>query len=168
MSRGQAALEFLSTYGFAFFILLVTLGALSYAGIFNVASLRGSECSFPQGAGCQDYIMNTANGGGSGAVPALPNSNLPYVRTVLYNTYGVNLTVTAAQLQMQQFQGAQSCSYAPAGSWSLNTNLTLWCPVPAAAYHPTQRYDGAITLNFTQAGGNYNHTIKGTISVIAQ
>ena len=35
MRRGQAALEFLTTYGWAFLVILVMIGALAYFGVLD-------------------------------------------------------------------------------------------------------------------------------------
>jgi hypothetical protein len=44
MKRAQAALEFLTTYGWAFFVILVMIGALSYFGVFNISTFAPEFC----------------------------------------------------------------------------------------------------------------------------
>ena len=44
MKRGQAALEFLSTYGFAFLIILVMIGALAYFGVLDPTRFLPNRC----------------------------------------------------------------------------------------------------------------------------
>ena len=65
-TRGQAALEFLSTYGFAFLIILVMIGALSYFGVLNPTNLLPDRCTVPTGLGCVDYRLT--DGGDFGMV----------------------------------------------------------------------------------------------------
>jgi hypothetical protein len=42
--RAQAALEFLTTYGWAFLVILVMIGALGYFGIFDVSRFIPETC----------------------------------------------------------------------------------------------------------------------------
>lgn len=81
--RGQAALEFLTTYGWAFMIILVMIGALAYFNVLNPSGLVSDSCLLPSGFSCIDseateaavnfYFVNgigqgiefvAANGGG--------------------------------------------------------------------------------------------------------
>lgn len=172
--RAQAALEFLSTYGAAFLILLVALGVLSYTGLFNIASLRSDECNTPPGVECKDFTLNrqTPPGVPPSALNILVPAGLqPYLRVVATNTYGVNLTITNATLTGREFLGQQtlcrvySTNAPSAAAWPRGNDTTLWCPVPAAAFRPNQRYDLTLTLNFTQPTSTWTHTVKGAISV---
>ncbi len=59
MEKGQAALEFLTTYGWALLVVLVMIGALSYFGVLNPASTQSERCVSPLGFECKDYVVNT-------------------------------------------------------------------------------------------------------------
>ena len=52
--RGQAALEFLSTYGFAFLLILVMIAALSYFGILNPQRFVPTRCLVSTEFTCRD------------------------------------------------------------------------------------------------------------------
>ncbi|MGV8171777.1 MAG: hypothetical protein ACP5OA_03740 [Candidatus Woesearchaeota archaeon] len=53
MSRkGQAALEFMMTYGWAILVVLAAIGALSYFGVLNPARLTPETCLTSSGFGC--------------------------------------------------------------------------------------------------------------------
>ena len=56
--RGQAALEFLTTYGWAFMIILVMIGALAYFGVLNPRNLIPDSCSVQAGFSCGDYMLD--------------------------------------------------------------------------------------------------------------
>ncbi len=58
---GQAALEFLSTYGFAFLIILVMIGALSYFGVLNPQNLLPETCTTSPELHCADYRLTNNN-----------------------------------------------------------------------------------------------------------
>ncbi len=44
IKRGQAALEFLTTYGWAFLVILVMISALSYFGVLDPSRFVGDRC----------------------------------------------------------------------------------------------------------------------------
>jgi uncharacterized protein (UPF0333 family) len=56
--RGQAAMEFLMTYGWAILIVLVALGALYYLGLFDSDSKSTGSCSLPAPLLCKDIITD--------------------------------------------------------------------------------------------------------------
>ncbi len=43
-NKGQAALEFLTTYGWAFLIILVMVGGFTYFGVLDASSMSGEDC----------------------------------------------------------------------------------------------------------------------------
>ena len=53
-TRGQAALEFLTTYGWAFLVILVMIGALAYFGVINPDKFLPERCTFPTELPCRD------------------------------------------------------------------------------------------------------------------
>lgn len=52
--NGQAALEFLTTYGWAFLVIIVMIGALAYFGILNPSRFLPDRCTFPTEVPCRD------------------------------------------------------------------------------------------------------------------
>lgn len=166
MKKAQAAIEFLSTYGFAILTLFITIGALNYFGLFNLASFQSNQCNFPQGAECMDYTLGNADPGTTlGEVPPLPPISAPYLRVILFNAYNTNLNITSATMNIKQFANLPCSADTPV--WNANTNTTLWCAIPPALFTKRERYNGAVTLNFTQTGV-YTHSIKGVFSVESQ
>ncbi|RLG18950.1 hypothetical protein DRN67_03725, partial [Candidatus Micrarchaeota archaeon] len=49
-NRGQAAIEYLSTYGWAVLVIALVLAALVWLGVFNVQGQVQDRCSFPAGS----------------------------------------------------------------------------------------------------------------------
>ena len=54
-TKAQAALEFILTYGWAFAVIPVALGTLSYMGLFNVEQFVDEKCTIYSGLYCIDY-----------------------------------------------------------------------------------------------------------------
>lgn len=57
--RGQAAMEFLMTYGWAILVVLVVIGALAYFGILNPSTLLPERCELQMGIACKDHLVTT-------------------------------------------------------------------------------------------------------------
>ena len=53
--KGQAALEFLTTYGWAFLVILVMIGALGYFGILSPGNFLPQRCNVGPEFSCDEY-----------------------------------------------------------------------------------------------------------------
>lgn len=63
----QAALEFLTTYGWVFLVILIMIAALAYFGVLSPANLLPSRCNFGAEFQCLDYQIgyNTESADGT-------------------------------------------------------------------------------------------------------
>lgn len=59
--KGQAAMEFLMTYGWAILVVLAAIGALAYFGVLDTASMLPERCAFPAGIDCIGKAVVSAN-----------------------------------------------------------------------------------------------------------
>ena len=61
--KGQAALEFLTTYGWAFLIILVMIGALAYFGVLDPSNFAAERCVATTPLSCdgQNYLLSTTS-----------------------------------------------------------------------------------------------------------
>jgi len=55
MRKAQAALEFLTTYGWAFLVILIMIGALAYFGVLNPGGLLPARCTFSPEISCIEH-----------------------------------------------------------------------------------------------------------------
>lgn len=57
MKKGQAAMEFLMTYGWAILVVLVAIGALAYFGVLSPEKFLPDKCIVSTGSGifCQEF-----------------------------------------------------------------------------------------------------------------
>jgi hypothetical protein len=53
--RGQAAMEFLMTYGWAILVVLAAIGALAYFGVLSPDRFLPEKCTLPSGVACLDH-----------------------------------------------------------------------------------------------------------------
>lgn len=83
--KGQVSLEFLTTYGWAFLVALIAIGALAYFGVLNPSKYTPKRCNFGSEVQCNDYRIGLV-GGASGA---------PNITMRLTNGMGKTVNVTA-------------------------------------------------------------------------
>ncbi|USN45609.1 MAG: hypothetical protein H6502_00565 [Candidatus Woesearchaeota archaeon] len=84
--RGQAALEFLTTYGWAFLVILVMIGALSYFGILSPDRFTSERCNFGTEVVCnKDEALLTA-------------ADTETLRVKLQNKMGNAVTITGFEI----------------------------------------------------------------------
>ncbi len=69
--EGQAAMEFLMTYGWAILVVLIVIGALAYFGVLSPSTILPEKCTFPVSISCSDFqvgsnsiTLNLLNGAG--------------------------------------------------------------------------------------------------------
>ncbi|HHE36554.1 MAG TPA: hypothetical protein ENL16_01940 [Candidatus Woesearchaeota archaeon] len=62
MRRGQAALEFLTTYGWAFLVILIMIGALAYFGILSPGRFLPERCNIGPEFTCDEYQVTNSDG----------------------------------------------------------------------------------------------------------
>ena len=60
-SKSQAALEFLTTYGWAFLVILIMIAALAYFGILSPSKLLPNRCNFGSEFQCVDYRIDATS-----------------------------------------------------------------------------------------------------------
>jgi hypothetical protein len=60
MRKAQAALEFLTTYGWAFIVILVMIGALAYFGVLNPSKVTPNRCIVEAGLTCTDFQITSS------------------------------------------------------------------------------------------------------------
>lgn len=158
-ARGQVAIEYISTYGWALLSVVIAVGALMYFGVFDVTSLRSDDCEFPPGITCSDHILSDE----LGSDQLLMN---------LRNTYGVDLNITQINASSQTLDFGDctvlgQASVPPAYTWD-DQNLTQFeCDVDEALI-TREKHDILVTINFTQVGHNYDHHTLGTLFTTAQ
>lgn len=56
--KGQAALEFLTTYGWAFLVILIMIGTLAYFGILSPSKALPGRCIIGSEFQCLDYQIS--------------------------------------------------------------------------------------------------------------
>ncbi len=62
-NKAQSALEFLTTYGWAFLVILIMIAAMAYFDVFNIGERVPGSCTFTQGLQCSEWQIDTDTNG---------------------------------------------------------------------------------------------------------
>ena len=81
MVKSQAALEFLTTYAWAFVVISIAIGTLYYSGVFDFSKYLPQKCIFPSQFKCLDFSLKPTE-----------------VRVKLANNLGEDISVTSVQI----------------------------------------------------------------------
>ena len=156
MRKGQAAMEFLMTYGWAILVVLVAIGALAYFGVLNPARFLPESCTLTPGLGCDDFQITADTTDG-------------IVQLEVRNGMGTQIDFSSIYVDVDKdgaFNIANDCGvagavYNPAAltegstaSWTFDD-----CPAITAG-----RFTANIIGTYTKASSTLTHSINGQIS----
>ncbi len=155
--KGQAAMEFLMTYGWAILVVLVVIGALAYFGVLSPATLLPEKCTFPVSLSCSDFQVTGTK-----------------INLILQNGAGRDMTVTQVSASSQALgtgTGGEACNTAVATTTLRNgasVNFELATPVPAGACtfkdtgRDKNRYNITLTYNWLDSP-TITHQLSGEL-----
>lgn len=155
--RGQVALEFLMTYGWAFLIILVVIGAFIYFDVFNIGAPE--MCRFDTGFTCEDQIARE----GPGEVRVLARNSLGNA----INVDDVELIyfdgATEVTVDVEDLSGVLT---GPANDvWSHNQIIELVFDLADGQLIAGERFMGDIIVTFTPVGSDYERTRRASLSL---
>ena len=83
--KGQAAMEFLMTYGWAILVVLAAVAALAYFGVLSPDRFLPEQCTLPSGVACLDFTVTG-------------NSSNPTFNLIIQNSAGFDMGSVAVNL----------------------------------------------------------------------
>jgi hypothetical protein len=151
--KGQAAIEFLVTYGWAILGAMIAIGALSYFGIFNTQRYVSDVCYFGDQITCEDYIAY----------------NNGTVGLILRNNFGVNIDINSTTFKSDY--GTVICNTSdriipqlniePGDTFNITCNITS-TTIPT---NSKLKYKTIITFQRTTSDNLHNQTGDVTVTV---
>ncbi len=153
MRKGQAAMEFLMTYGWAILVVLAAIAALAYFGVLSPARFLPERCDFPAGLTCVDkaVISGSAN----------------TITMAIRNNVGDTVNITSASVPAGDNCGSVSAvtigGVAPPVAVTNNQLVTVvvTCTTDLAV---GDRMKSDLTLNYLRKETGLIHPSTGTIS----
>lgn len=159
--KGQAALEFLTTYGWAFLVVLVMIGALAYFGVLDPSRLLPDKCVFGAGIGCQDFVARDTNND---------------VRVQLINGFGYSIVLQAAgsigiSCTGITPSGGVQCSD-PGSNYNMGTFPITWrademkeIVITTTGLIMSDRPRIEISFKYQKGGSTYDKNVSGILQV---
>ena len=149
MRKGQAAMEFLMTYGWAILVVLVAIGALAYFGVLSPGKFLPETCLLSPGFACTDFkvVAGTAS-----------------AWTIkIQNGLGESLTgisVTLAKINDGTGTSTGTCDI---GTGTLPSGSPTTCTGSTVAGSAGDRFKAEIQFAYTPVGG-IAHTKVGSLT----
>jgi len=136
--KGQAAMEFLMTYGWAILVVLAAIGALAYFGVLSPDRFLPEKCTMPSGIACLDFSGSTAS-------IALSIQN-----AAGFDMDGVNITLSG--------DSAATCT-PDTGGLNNGEKQIYTCDGP----FPTGKLKATIDMSYTNRQTNMSHSKAGEL-----
>lgn len=148
MRKGQAALEYLTTYGWVLMVVVIGIGTLAYFGFLSPQKFIPERCQFGSQLVCEDYLLNTT-----------------HVKWRVRNNFAKDINVTAIQEGPGGF-ALINCKPSVEGvvKISVGTVEELYCTIGATLYKG-DKYSIPVEITFKRSDSNTapNHIITGEI-----
>ena len=157
--KSQAALEFLTTYAWAFLVILIMIGALAYFGILDPSRVLPERCNFGSEFECDDFRVSVT-------------SNQLDIKLV--NNVGEAIAVSGFVISSEgatslacTLVGVLPISWEPGNSKELKYSTCNWA---AAGFTQGQKGKVFITLTYNtlKSGSSYPHQVKGEVFATVQ
>ena len=151
--RGQAAMEFLMTYGWAILVVLIAIGALAYFGVLNPSRFLPSSCTLIPGLDCTEFKVDDSD-----------------VQVQLFIRNGIGNSIDFSTLGVDMNSDgdtgdAGDCADidpAAIADGALSAQLNIGCPA-ATIVNVGDRFRGDIIGTYTVGGSTLTHTMSGNI-----
>lgn len=165
--KAQSALEFLTTYGWAFLVILIMIGALGYFGILNPERYLPERCTGTAGLKCNEFQIIGAGQTNFEFTVYLSNQlgNTVNLESIEVTSDKGNVPegpfVNAAAVNAANAECITSLGGTTDITWVSDTVMSITCNVPTA---PTTmgsegtKQRAGIRLTYTPSGNNLNKT----------
>lgn len=141
--KGQAAMEFLMTYGWAILAAIIAIGVLAYFGVFSPGKYLPEICTINAPLGCEEHAIIAGSPTGS-------------VRLIIRNGAGDSITINSI--------GVSGCATDSTG-WTVADgdveDVTITC---TGALTSGQKFSGDVTITYLKSGATINQTATGRVS----
>ena len=159
MRKGQAALEFLTTYGWAFLVILIMIGALAYFGVLSPDTLLPSRCTFSPEISCLEHEIISDDGAGNGILRFRARNNVGAMADFTFGAIEISSDVTA-----------NNCVVNPNNGNNIRSGriMAVNCTFTGNTFPKGDKVKFEVIANFTKAGGSYVTPIRGEIYATAR
>lgn len=153
MKKGQAALEFLMTYGWAILVVLIVIGALAYFGVLNPNTFVSERCNLPSPFVCSNSVVKVSGP----SLFAVTNSGGSEVKIT-----GLKMIQTGSGETSDPeciFDGAATPVAIKSGETS--TITTASCTFIDVGRGSKAKFNLELKYYATESGSSFEKTVKG-------
>ena len=145
--RGQAAMEFLMTYGWAILVVLIAIGALAYFGVLTPSDFLPRSCTLMPGLDCSEFKVDTT---------------LDQVQLFIRNGLGESIDFSSLNVDTN-LDGTGDCTVldpAAISDGALSPQLNIaGCTIGNVG----DRFRGNIVGVYTLSGSTLTHSMSGSL-----
>ena len=153
--KGQAAMEFLMTYGWAILVVLIAIGALAYFGVLNPSRFLPNSCTISNQFACEtgDFVVYS-NG---------------TVTLFLRNGRGVDTSISTFAINYTNSLGARAnCNTGTTVLWNVTDGQKQGISVTCTSVgNIGSKFKGDLILYYTDAGSSLG-TRQSTGSLVTK
>ncbi len=167
--RGQAAMEFLMTYGWALLVVLVAIGALAFFGVLNPGQFLPASCNLFPGLGCTDFKIDDATPHATLIIQNGLGDDLIFKNFVLGGDNGL---CGEAAVETEIFIPASSVTACGVGSYAAGTcilgdgktaKIAMACGTPPLAASVGSKFKSDVTITYLLGTSTLQHSKTGQI-----
>ncbi len=153
--KGQAAMEFLMTYGWAILVVLIAIGALAYFGVLNPSRFIGERCSISTGSGIFCDQFNAV-------------SSTDIVNIILRNGLSDTLSIPINGLVFTYDNGAATCT-GPAAVTTIASEqtATITTGVCTRLFNIGEKLKGDLAISYTVGSSTLTRSTTGSMVISA-
>ncbi|MCB9362508.1 hypothetical protein H6504_03655 [Candidatus Woesearchaeota archaeon] len=140
--KGQAAMEFLMTYGWAILVVLAAIAALAYFGVLNPDRFLPEKCTLPSGIACLDVEGSTSS-----------------ITMSIQNAQGIDM----ANINLSLVDTTASTEVQCTGSTSLSNGAKAVYTCSGSSNFSTGKLNNQVRIIYTNSQTALNHTKTGEL-----
>ena len=145
--KGQAAMEFLMTYGWAILAAIIAIGVLAYFGVFSPGKFMPNACTLNAPIGCDEFKINS---GVAGAAT---------IQLAIRNGGGADMTISLIEITGCNAVGGSAPTTAAIADNAVVTE-TVTC---IQAITAGTKVRGDVRVTYTKAGGTLSQVSSGIL-----
>jgi|TARA_Y100000310_G_scaffold335670_1_gene418278 hypothetical protein len=151
--KSQAALEFLTTYGWAFLVILIMISALAYFGILNPSKILPDRCNFGAEFECRDFQISRTSDS---------------IKIRLKNNAGGAITITSMTVSTESAIALVCDDPDILGVWAngaIDDFTFSQCNSDEVGFIPGEKSKVLIKIGYyaVRSGEGYGHDVNGEI-----
>ncbi|MEM4397447.1 MAG: hypothetical protein QW757_02355 [Candidatus Woesearchaeota archaeon] len=151
MKKGQAAMEFLMTYGWAILVVIAAIAALAYFGVLDPARLLPERCQFPAGMDCID---KAAIDGTADTVTIALRNNIGFTTQIDSATASVG---SCATTQVDTGSGYVDLPV------NVSNNEVFRLRFSGCSLNTGDKFDGQVTVTYTNIESGLQNKAVGDV-----